>query len=89
MQHEARTFIFPDVLERERQSSVFPLDNPYFAEGPSADDAEQAEVVEVHCSVAQLADKVGLDCGSWDETVWQGKASTRRRMREEDTHLGR
>jgi len=49
VQHEARTFIFPDVLERERQSSVFPLDNPYFAEGPSADDAEQAEVVEVYC----------------------------------------
>jgi hypothetical protein len=46
---EARrlTFIFPNVLEGERQARVFPLDDAHLAESASADNSQQAEVVQV------------------------------------------
>jgi hypothetical protein len=42
------TFIFPDVLESERQACVLPLDNADFAKGTSADDSQETEMVQVH-----------------------------------------
>ena len=43
------TFVFSYVLERECEARVFALDNAHLAKGALADDAQQAEVVEVHC----------------------------------------
>lgn len=44
-----QTFIFPYVLERKGEAGVLALDNAHLAKGSFADDAQQPEVVEVHC----------------------------------------
>ena len=41
-----RTFIFANVLQCERQARVFPLDDSNLAKGATADDAQEAKVVE-------------------------------------------
>jgi hypothetical protein len=43
------TFVFAYVLERKGEAGVFALDDAHLAEGALSDDAQQAEVVEVHC----------------------------------------
>jgi hypothetical protein len=43
------TFVFAYVLERKGEAGVFALDNAHLAKGALSDDAQQAEVVEVHC----------------------------------------
>lgn len=50
-----QTFIFSYVLERECEAGVLALNNAHFAKGSFADDAQQPEVVEVHCVVVRLA----------------------------------
>jgi hypothetical protein len=58
------TFVFSYVLERECEARVFALDNAHLAKGALADDAQQAEVVEVHCSpfVSSVAVRASV-CG--------------------------
>jgi hypothetical protein len=46
----ALTLILPDVLESKGETGVFPLDDADLAKGALADDAQQAEVVEIDCS---------------------------------------
>lgn len=46
-----RTFIFSNVLERKRQPCVLALDDAHFAKGTFANNAQQAEVIEVDCNV--------------------------------------
>ena len=46
-----QTFIFSYVLERKREAGVLALDNAHFAKGSFAYDAQQPEVVEIHCVV--------------------------------------
>lgn len=48
-----QTFIFPYVLERKGEASIFALNDAHFAKGALADDAQQPEVVEVHCVVVR------------------------------------
>jgi hypothetical protein len=43
------TFVLADVLERKGEAGVLALDDAHLAKGALADDAQQAEVVEVHC----------------------------------------
>jgi hypothetical protein len=43
------TFVFAYILERKGEAGVFALDDAHLAEGALSDDAQQAEVVEVHC----------------------------------------
>lgn len=43
-----QTFILAYVLERECEAGVLALDDADLAKGALADDAQQAEVVEVH-----------------------------------------
>jgi len=43
------TFVLSYVLEGEREAGILSLDNAHLSEGALADDAQQAEVVEVHC----------------------------------------
>lgn len=45
------TLILPDVLEGKSQAGVLALDDANLAEGSLADDAQQAEVIEVHCGL--------------------------------------
>jgi hypothetical protein len=42
------TFILAYVLEGKREPGVFSLDDADFAKGTLSDDAQQAEVIEVH-----------------------------------------
>lgn len=44
-----QTFIFPYVLEGECEARVLSLDDADLTEGALAYDAQQAEVIEVHC----------------------------------------
>lgn len=53
-----QTFIFSYVLERKCEAGVLALDNAHFAKGTFADDAQQPEVVEVHCVVVRVAPSV-------------------------------
>ena len=48
-----RTLIFANVLEGKREARVLALDDADLAKGALADDAQQAEVVEVDCSRGQ------------------------------------
>jgi hypothetical protein len=48
-----RTLVLPNILQRKRQSSVFPLDDPHLSESTSTDDAQEAEVVQIHCPIVQ------------------------------------
>jgi len=43
------TFIFANILQREGQSSVFPLDNSNLPKCSLSDDSQQSEMIEVHC----------------------------------------
>jgi len=56
------TFIFPYILERKREARVFPLDDAHLAECAFAHDAQQAEVVEVHCLAVSVSELVSVDC---------------------------
>lgn len=42
------TFIFADVLQRERQVGVLALDDADFAKSTATDDSQQAEVIEIY-----------------------------------------
>lgn len=44
MQH---TFFFSNIFQRKGQTGIFSFDDPDFAKGSFADDAEQTEMVEV------------------------------------------
>lgn len=46
---QRRTFIFADVLEGKCQVGVFALDDAHLSEGASADDTQEAEMIEVYC----------------------------------------
>jgi hypothetical protein len=51
--HERLTFILSYVLERECEARILALHDAHLSEGALADDAQQAEVVEVHCEDGQ------------------------------------
>lgn len=50
-----RTFILANILERVGGAIIFTLDDADFAKGALAYDAEEAEVVEVHCGGAAVS----------------------------------
>lgn len=49
------TFIFADVFECERQTSIFALNNADFAKSAFANDPEKFEMIELHCSVSLIS----------------------------------
>lgn len=51
MRRWRQTFIFSYILEGKCEAGVFALDDAHFAKGSFAYDAQQPEVVEVHCGV--------------------------------------
>lgn len=51
------TFIFSNVLEGKREACIFPLDDSNLSKGSFANNAEETEVVEVHCE--RRAESVG------------------------------
>lgn len=48
MSSETPTFIFPDILESERQTGVFPLDYANLAKCTFSHHPKEAEMVQVH-----------------------------------------
>lgn len=55
---QRRTFIFADVLEGKCQVGVFALDDAHLSEGASADDTQEAEMIEVYCSSVSQRDSI-------------------------------
>lgn len=55
---QRRTFIFADVLKGKCQVGVFALDDTHLSEGASADDTQEAEMIEVYCSSGSQRDSI-------------------------------
>jgi hypothetical protein len=50
----SQTFIFADILQRERQTSILPFHNPNLPKCTLSDNPQQSEVIEVHCVKKQV-----------------------------------
>jgi hypothetical protein len=53
-EHREPTFIFSDILEGEGQVRVLSLNNSDLAKGTSADDSQEAEMIQVHYKAVSI-----------------------------------
>jgi hypothetical protein len=60
-------FIFTDIFEGKGQVRILPLNNSHLSKGTSADDSQQAEMIQVHFAVQvdglslAIAHREGID----------------------------
>jgi alpha-acetolactate decarboxylase len=48
------TFIFTDIFEGKGQVRILPLNNSHLSKGTSADDSQQAEMIQVHYKAVSI-----------------------------------